>query len=243
MSKPGKRIGIAVIVLAAALGGGWWVLNQLGRIVERGVETVGPTVTGTDVSLGGARISIFSGAGSLRRLSVANPKGYSDAEAFHLGEIAVAVDVASVTADVIRIRSLVVDGPRLVAEFNAAGGSNLKTILDHAQAAARGGSAAQKQPPGEAQRKLIIDEFRFLNAEVRVLAPSYDLDKTLRLGPIQLKGLGAKQGGAAAADIANQMLRPVVDAAVRAAMQEYLRAQRGRIEQKAKDKLLDKLFK
>ena len=86
---------------------------------------------------------------------------------------------------------------------------------------------------------------RLITQQARALAPALKLDKTLKLPPVVLKNLGAKQGGAAAADIANQVLRPIVDATVGAATREYVKAQRDKLGDKAKDKAreeLDKLF-
>lgn len=242
MSKTASRIalvaGVLVLVVVVA---GVIVLGRLGRIIEDGVETAGPRITGTDVSLGSARVSIFDGEGALKRLRIGNPDGFSTDEAFDLGEIAVAIDVKSVTADVIRIRRIVVAAPRLVAEFDAAGRNNLNRIMDNVRAA-RGPARAAKGEDGGKEVRLIIDEFRFENAEVRALAPAFQLDETLKLPPIVLKNLGARQGGAAASDIANQVLRPIVEAAVQAAMKEYLAAQRDKLGDKAKDQLMDKLF-
>jgi hypothetical protein len=243
MSKTAKSIGTVLALLLAVAGfAGWWVFGHLGQLVEQAIESHGPPITGTSVSLDGATISIFSGEGSLRGLDIGNPKGFSDEAAFQLGKIETAIDVASITGDVIKIRSIDIDGPRLIAEFDANGANNLKAILDHARSAAGGGGASKSSGSGK-QQKLIIDEFNFVNAEVRVLAPAYKLDKSLKLGPIKLKGLGAKQGGAAAADIASQILRPVVDEAVRAATNEYLRTKRDELKDKATEKLLDKVFK
>ena len=246
MSKLPSRIvlfggAVVVIVAIAAVV----VLGQLGRLIERGVETHGPGLTGTDVTLGGARVSIFTGEGELTGLRIGNPQGYSDDRAFDLGRIKVVIDPKSVAADVVRIRQVVVDGPRVLAEFDASGRNNLKTILNHVKAAAGGGTSTKQPKAAGGGKKMIIDEFRFENAEARVLAPQFKLDKTLKLKPIVLKNLGAKQGGAGAADIANQVLRPVVDASVQAATREYLAAQRGKLGDKAKDKAkdeLDKLF-
>lgn len=244
MSKTGSRLAIAagVIVLLVAVAG-VVVLGQLGRLIEEGVEEHGPPLTGTDVSLGGASVSIFDGAGELTDLRVGNPEGYSDDRALDLGRIAITIDPKSVASDVVRIRSLVVDGPKLLAEFDPNGRNNLKAILNHVKAAAGGG--AKQESAGDGGKRMIIDEFRFENAEARALAPSLQLDKTLKLPPVVLKNLGAKQGGAAAADIASQILRPIVDATVAAATKEYVKAQRGKLEDKAKDKArdeLDKLF-
>jgi len=246
MSKTGSRITIAVgaLVVIVAIGV-VFVLGQLGRLIEGAVEEHGPGMTGTSVELGGASVSLFSGEGELKNLSIGNPKGYSDDEAFDLGRIKIVIDPKSLTSNVIRIRSLVVDGPKLLAEFNPAGRNNLRAILDNVKAAAggSGGAAPSKGSGGGAQKKIIIDEFRFENAEARALAPAFKLDKTLKVPPVVLKNLGAKQGGAAASDIANQILRPIVDATVQAATREYVKAQKEKLGDEAKEKVLDKLFK
>lgn len=242
MSKTASRLAIAagvlvvVIVVVAVV-----VLGQLGRIVKHGVETVGPGLTGTSVTLDGARISVFSGDGALDDLRIGNPQGFSSEYAFDLDEVAIGIDVKSVTGDVIHIRSVVIDGPRLTAEFDAAGFSNLKAILDHVRKGGRR-APAQKDDDGGAQPKLIIDEFRFENAEVRALAEAYQLDKTLKIAPIVLKNLGGRNGATPAA-IAGQVLNPVINSAVRAALNEYMKAKRGEVADKARQELQDKLFK
>jgi len=242
MGKTGSRLlaaaGVVVVLAAVAAV---VVLGQLGRLIEDGVEEHGPPLTGTEVSLGGASVSIFDGAGELTDLRIGNPEGYSDGRAFDLGRVAIVVDPKSVASDVVRIRSLVVDGPKLLAEFDPAGKNNLKTILNHVRAAAGGGR--KESSGGGGGKRLIIDEFRFENAEARALAPALKLDKTLKLPPVVLKNLGAKQGGAAAADIASQVLRPIVDATVAAATKEYVSAQRAKVEDKAKDKAKEELNK
>jgi hypothetical protein len=243
MSKTASRFAligaglVVVIGIAAAV-----VLGQLGRLIEDGIEKHGPGLTGTEVALGGASVSLFSGEGELTNLRIGNPEGYSDDRAFDLGRIKIAIDPKSVASDVVRVRQVVVDGPKLLAEFDPAGRNNLKAILDHVKAAA-GGTSKAKTDSADGGKRMIIDEFRFENAEARALAPALKLDKTLKLPPLVLRNLGAKQGGAAAGDIANQILRPIIDSAVREATREYVKAQRDELGDKAKDKVLDKLFK
>ena len=243
----GRKIGIGVAVLLVAAGiAAAVVLGKLGRIIERAVETVGPQLTGTPVALGGASVSVFSGEGALRSLAVANPEGFTTPNAFDLGKVSVAVDVASVASDVVHVRSVVVDGPQLVAEFDAQGRNNLKTILDHVQKVAGATSGSKAEQEAGAGKKMIIDEFRFENAQVRALSVgAVKFDKSLKIPDVVLKDLGKKQGGAAAADIADQIFRPVVNAAIKAARNEYLDAQKGKLEDKAKEKgqeLMDQLF-
>lgn len=241
----GKKIaiGVGVLVLAVAVAVGV-VLGQLGRIIKKGVETAGPPITGTAVSLGGARVSIFSGDGALRRLRVGNPKGFSDADAFDLSRIAISLDPKSVASGVVHVRSIVIDGPQLLAEFDAAGRNNLNRIMDNVKAAA-GGSGGGKAAGGKDAGKpvkLIVDEFRFVNAQVRVTSPAYQLDRQLKLPPIVVRGIGGKQG-VTPSEAASQVMRPVVSAALQAAMDEYVRAQRDKLGDKAKEGLLNKLFK
>ena len=245
MNKTAKIVTgvvVGIVVIGAAAAG--VVLGRLDRIIERGVETAGPRITGTDVDLGSADVSIFSGAGELNELSIENPEGYSDGEAFDLGRIAVQVDIASLTGDVVRVKSVVIDGPELLAEFNEAGRNNLSTILDHVKGAARGGGGGGEKPAAgdnTESTKLIVEEFRFENAKLRALAPAFKVDKSLELPPIVLKNLGTAQGGLTPSQLANQMLRPVIDKAVQAAMKETVAERRGELEEKAKQKLFEKL--
>jgi hypothetical protein len=240
MGKAGKAAawtGLAVVAVAAIAAA-----VVLGRLDRRAVETVGPAVTGTDVSLGSADVSIFDGAGELRRLSVASPDGFTGGDALKLGRIAVQVELKSLAGAVVRVKSLVVDGPEVLAESDAAGRTNLQAILEHARAAGRNGAGAN-QAEGGGGAKLIVEEFRFQNARLRVLAPAYAVDETVELPPIVLKNVGTAQGGLAPPQLASQLLRPVVDEALRAAMKKTLGKQREKLEEKAKEELFDKVLK
>ena len=237
-----KKLGIVAGVVLILLGGGlYWVYGHLGALIKRGVETAGPAVTGTPVSLSSARVSIFSGEGALHGLRIANPKGYSDEDAFNLSDIALSIDPKSVTSGVVHVRSIVIDGPRLLAEFDAAGHSNLDVILAHARGASGGGSSGGSggsggggSGKGGAEVRLIVDSFRFVNGQVRARAEAYKLDKLVAIPPIEMKGIGGKQG-IPASQLATELMRPVVAAAARAAVNEYAKAQGGN--------LLDKLFR
>ncbi len=234
-----KKLGIVAGVVLILLGGGlYWVYGHLGALIKRGVETAGPAVTGTPVSLSSARVSIFSGEGALHGLRIANPKGYSDEDAFNLSDIALSIDPKSVASGVVHVRSIVIDGPRLLAEFDAAGRSNLDAILAHARGASGGGGGGggggSGSGKGGAEVRLIVDSFRFVNGQVRVRAEAYKLDKLVAIPPIEMKGIGGKQG-IPASQLATELMRPVVGAAARAAVNEYAKAQGG--------SLLDKLFR
>lgn len=227
----GAALLLLVIVAAAA-----FVLGRLDRIVVHGVETEGPGITGTAVSLGDADISLFSGVGALDDLEIANPEGFASDYAFQLGEIAIEIDPASVMEEVVRIRSLTIAAPRLTAEFDDRGRNNLGTILDHVRSMARQPAGKSRDQEAGEPKRLIIERFRVVDAEVRAVAAPLQLDKTLKLPPIELKNLGAHQGGASAAAIADQAMRPLVNAAIKAARDEYLSAKGEEFKQQLKEK-------
>jgi hypothetical protein len=87
MSKTASRLALSGVVLAFIVAiAVFVVLGRLGRLIESGVETHGPGLTGTDVALGGASVSIFSGEGELTNLRIGNPEGFSNDRAFDLGQ-------------------------------------------------------------------------------------------------------------------------------------------------------------
>jgi hypothetical protein len=228
-----KKLGIAFGVLLLLIGGAaFYVYGHLGALIKKGVESAGPPITGTDVTLATAAVSIFSGQGALRGLHIGNPKGFSDSDAFDLGKVELSVDPGSVTGPVVHVRSLIVEAPELLAEFDAGGRSNLDAILSHVRGAAGGGGSSRS---GGAETRLVVDEFRFVNAQVRVLAPAYKLDRMLKLPPIQLKNLGGRQG-LTPSQLSAEIMKPVVAAAAQAALAEYLKARGGGLL----DKLLNK---
>ncbi|MDZ7827514.1 MAG: hypothetical protein U5R48_17645 [Gammaproteobacteria bacterium] len=101
---------IALIVIALVV-----VAINLNGIVRSSVESVGPTYTGTTVTLEEVDLSLFSGEGELRGLVVGQPEGYEGEPAFRLASIRIALEPSSLLEDTILIRELVIDG----AEINA----------------------------------------------------------------------------------------------------------------------------
>lgn len=234
-----KKFALIGGVLVAALGiGGYVVYGKLGTLIKRGVETYGPPLTGTSVELSAARLSLFSGEGSLHGLTIGNPKGYSDNDAFDLSEISISVDPKSVTGEVIHVRSIVIDGPELLAEFNESGRSNLDVILDKVRG---GGGRASSGKGGGKEPRLRVDEFRFENAKLRATAPAYKLDKEVVMPAIVIKDIGGKNG-VTPSQLASEVLKPVIDKAARTAVNEYVKVQRGKLVEQGKEQLMDKLF-
>jgi len=92
--KRGLIIG-TVCVLVALLAVVVVVLLNAGSIVKKMVERVGTDTAGTTVTLAAAEVSVTSGKGILRGLTVGNPPGFMSDYAIRLGEVEIALDVGS----------------------------------------------------------------------------------------------------------------------------------------------------
>ena len=90
----------------------------LGSIITRGVNSFGPKLTNTRVSLSNADISPLSGSGTLRGFVVGNPAGWSDADLASFRKIHVSVVPSSIRGDHIIINDVDIEAPVFDYETN-----------------------------------------------------------------------------------------------------------------------------
>ena len=118
---------LAVIIVAAIYFAGSSVLN---KGIKSGVETYGPRVTQTPVTLEDVQLSILSGSGMLKGLHVGNPEGYKSENIFALGQIDLKVNTRSVFSDKIIIDHIIIKRPAMSYEKKLTT-SNLKKLLEN----------------------------------------------------------------------------------------------------------------
>ena len=118
---------LAVIIVAVIYFAGSSVLN---KGIKSGVETYGPRVTQTPVTLEDVQLSILSGSGMLKGLHVGNPEGYKSENIFALGQIDLKVNTRSVFSDKIIIDHIIIKRPAISYEKKLTT-SNLKKLLEN----------------------------------------------------------------------------------------------------------------
>lgn len=118
---------LAVIIVAVIYFAGSSVLN---KGIKSGVETYGPRVTQTPVTLEDVQLSILSGSGMLKGLHVGNPEGYKSENIFALGQIDLKVNTRSVFSDKIIIDHIIIKRPAMSYEKKLTT-SNLKKLLEN----------------------------------------------------------------------------------------------------------------
>lgn len=224
-------IGI-VLLLVVAVGGTVYYLDSL---VENGIEVVGSEVLGVQVSVGGVSLSPLSGQGSISGLTIANPEGFNSEYAFELGEVSVALDIGSLSSEVVEISSVVIDSPRITYETNIAN-DNIRTLLRNV-----GGGDASEEPvdaAGGPGKELIIREFR-------MLSPRLDVITQIASAPVQLPDIiindigTAGSGGTSAEEVLRMILARVNRAIIEGnfPVVEQLRERLGDVENQARDRL------
>ena len=215
MNKIGK-ITTAIISLVVVLM--IVVLTNLDRGIKTAVETIGPDLTGSEVTLSSVDLSLTDAKGSFSGLRVGNPKGFDAADAFKLGLISFAMDAESLASDTIIIDSLRIVAPEIPME-RSGGRSNLDQI--QANIADYLGADSSQESSDTEGKKFIIRDLRITDAVVHYAilgGKGLDLD----LPDLHLSDIGASaegDDGVSGAEAAAQVIGAIVGAAGKAVSQ------------------------
>jgi hypothetical protein len=203
----GLGVGLIVLIIIVIV----YVYSSLDSLIKAAVEKVGSKVTQVEVRLNEVEISVTSGQGALRGLTVGNPKEFDTASAFQLGEISIKIDVGTVTKDPVVIKEILISAPQVTYEFGPKG-SNIDAIrrnVDAFMATQRTGSKGESKPKDseEEGRKLIIEDLYIRDGKVGVSASMLQ-GKTLSapISNIHLTDIGKKKGGATPGEVVEKVL-------------------------------------
>ena len=203
-------IGLGVVAVLAVVAG-YVVFSNLGRIIKTGIETAGPKITQTTLTVGGVGVSPFSGSGSIRNFVLGNPEGYKSDFAVKLGEAKLELDPASVLSDKIHIKSIVVTDPHIIIEGGLTD-NNLKKIQANVESFAGAEKSAPATDSGP-KKKLQVDDFLLSGAKVEVkIGMLGNSLPTLTLPDIHLTNLGAGADGITPGELAKRVLGEVFGA-------------------------------
>lgn len=198
-------IALLVVLVLLAIGIGFF----LDGAVKRGVETVGPMLTKTDVKLDSVSLSILSGSGKIKGLLVGNPSGFKSPSAIQVGSASLSLQPSSVFADKVVIKSIRLDQPEITFETDLKG-NNLKALLANVDSATGGSDPSNPKAASKAQRKLEVDDFVISGAKVHVSVTALGgPSATLPIPEIHLSSLGQGPDGITAAELTRLVLQEV----------------------------------
>jgi len=203
-------LGLFLAIIGVLIVGVLAIGFFFGGLVKRGVETVGPTLTKSEVKLDSASISFLSGSGKLKGLLVGNPEGFKSPSAIQVGTASIALQPGSLFSDKVVIRSINVQSPEITFETDLKK-NNLSKLIENLQTASGGGgSNAPAASNSKASKKLEVDDFLISGGKVHVSVTSLlNQSATVALPEIHLSGLGQGPDGITAAELTKRVLEAV----------------------------------
>lgn len=207
-----------LLILAAVLAVGLVALViilavSLDSIIKKGVERVGPQITGTEMKLHSVNISPFSGSGTLKDFLIGNPEGYQTSSAIKFGEASVGVRPRSVFSDKIHVTHVRVVGPEITFEGTLGTRNNLGKIMENVEKAS--GGSKETKPDGKpadsgTATRFQVDDFLISGAKVNVsMTMLGGRALIVSIPDIHFTALGTGPEGITAAELTKKVLSQV----------------------------------
>lgn len=227
-------LGLALIVVLAIAGGVYYVLTNLDELVKAAIEKHGSEASQTAVRVEQVKINLTQGAGAIRGLTIANPKGFSTPYVFSMGEISSKIDIKSLRQAPYVIDEINVRAMQVFAEINKDNKTNLNELKKNLPVKSKAKQKSKTAPnktskTQDEEPRLIIHRVLFTDGIIQAkIAPLNNKEYQLKLPTLTMSNLGGKQG-ATPSELANEILNRLTDAAQK------------EIKKQGFDKELDKL--
>ena len=133
--------------------------SNIGPLIKKAVNTMGPHITKTTVTLEDVSVSILSGEAKIEGFTLGNPNGFSTPVAMTVGAVSVDLDEESITKNPIVINKIEVIKPDITYEKKGKT-DNFKVILSNisktVQSEKGGKEKSQKKGEGKPATSLFI---------------------------------------------------------------------------------------
>lgn len=232
-----KKRHIVLLILIIAGFAAYFMTPPLESIVQKLVHKYGSQITGTEVNLGGFRLSLLNGEAELKNLTVGNPQNYSQPHIMSVGNVAVKVNLKSLLDDTIIVESVRVQKPQVTYELLSVTQNNVSALLENikkntASAAPKADkadkkdvAADQKSKNQSAGKKVIVKKIEVIDGSVNLAASlaGQSASASVPLPDIEMKDVGkAKSGGASIAETATAVLNKIFNSAYDAVVKSKL---------------------
>ncbi|PXA02987.1 hypothetical protein DDZ13_14465 [Coraliomargarita sinensis] len=184
-----KKLLIGIVVLALIAVGlvYFFGASALNNGVKKGVETIGPKVTQTSVTLDSVNLSPFTGSGTLKGLYVGNPEGFKSENIFELGQIDIQVDTGTVFSDKIIIDKIHIRQPGISYEKTLTS-SNVKELQENIEAFTGPKDDASAEPETGAKKQVVIR--KLIIEEGTIYVGALGVGQTVKLPMIEMNDIG-----------------------------------------------------
>jgi uncharacterized protein involved in outer membrane biogenesis len=207
-----KALAVLVLVILATVV---VVHLWLDAWIKSKIEEIGPTITGTPVTLDSIRTSLLFGTVELRGLAIGNPKGFLAPHAFKVGSLHVCVNWRSLAAPVLIIEEVLIDAPEVTIE-GLHPNDNLSQLQHNIRAFAGNGTAkADATAGGAGPRKVQLSEFVMKNGRATVrfsVRGAGEQSLSVGIPELHVKNIGNAAGGVTPEKLAAALTDAIIDA-------------------------------
>jgi len=244
-------LGVIVVVIVAVGGAIYYAVSNLDALVKAAIEQYGSQTTQTAVRVDKVQIKLAEGDGAIYGLTVANPRGFSQEQAFSLGEIGLGIDLESLKEEPYVINHITVRAPQVFVEVNEDNKNNLNELKKNLPT----GKTTKKETTQSAgagkEPRLIIKRLSFEQGRIAAKVTPLKKDYDLKLPAISMTNLGGSQG-ATPTELSKEILKRLTDAAtaeikkkgidaeldkLKAQAQERVDAEKAKLKEKADSKI------
>ncbi len=208
-------VGIVVIICIAIVV----VYSSIGPIIIATVDDFGSRITGTKVTLSDAEYSTTNGDATLINLTVANPEGFSDGNAFAFSSIELQVDPETLQNEVVVVKRMKVVSPEITYEISDVS-DNLRTLRRNIEQAVKREQQPSSQQTDQAPlKKFVINDLYFDTGVVVVQSADMTGKRvTAVFDPLHMKDIGRAEDGLYPAALIAEIYSPLLRAATVAAL-------------------------
>ncbi|MGH7995828.1 MAG: hypothetical protein ACREFX_05685 [Opitutaceae bacterium] len=212
-----KKLWIILGAIAAALVAAYFVIVfVLGSLVTRAVNSFGPKLTQTKVTLTAAHLSPFSGEGTLDDLVVGNPAGWGPGDTIVVKRIHVKVVPASIFGDHVVIDELEIDDPQFLYETRFVT-SNLGQLVKNIEGG-QANPATQAKTSSGTTKRFEISHLVIKGGRV-TLAIADKPGVVIRLPSVDFHDLGTSQGGVSSSELTTLVAKNLLETVAKSAVQ------------------------
>lgn len=223
-----KALTFVLILLLLAGGAAWYfVTYRMDAMIEQQIESRASASLGTRVSVGEVKTNIKDGSLTISNLTVANPPGFKNKNAFSLNGIEAAVDYANLD-----VKRVVIENPEIVIE-ELGGETNFSRMMAELE---QEGAESTSAPGADEEPVIVIRHFRMNKSRAAFESESLDRYSNIEVDAVELSNLEGTP-----TELSRLIAAKILKEVTREAATEMLKAQARKHLNKAETKVSSKL--
>lgn len=231
-------LALLLIIVVAGLGTAYFITQNLDSLIAKTIEEEGTNALNTRVSVAAVTTKLADGKASIAGITIANPSGYSNANAVSLNSITAEVDYAKQI-----IKTVSISQPVINAELKGSS-SNFQDLLDNIPES----TDESEESSSASTQEITIGKLSLTKATVNLLATDYapaakyglkndlDLDTSFVMDDFVMRNVSGTVDEVTE-EISNKLIKHITDQVKKFATAEIKAEATKQLKEKATEKI------